>query len=100
MAKNNRQTSIEETTRGGLLVKVFSLTDGLSVYEDVTLVRLTGKDQNLLILRNYLPLIGKLDGNVEIVTHDQVEQLKGIRGFYMFRNNQFDLLIEEDDYVR
>ena len=100
MAKNNRQSTIEENTKGGILAKVYSLNDGLSVYKNVTLVRLTGKDQNLLILHNYLPLIGKLDGSVEIVTEDQVKILKGIRGFYMFRNNQFDLLIEEDDYVQ
>ena len=100
MAKKNKQSTIEETTKGGILVKVYSLNEGLSVYENVSLVRLSGKDQNLLILHNYLPLIGKLDGSAEIVTKDQVKLIKGIRGFYMFRNNQFDLLIEEDDYVQ
>ena len=98
--KKNKKTSIEDTIERDMRAKIYSLKDGLTVIDDVTLIRLTGKNQNLLILRNYLPLIGKLDGSAEIVSHDQVKLLSGIHGFYMFRNNTFDLLIEEDDYVQ
>ena len=47
-----------------------------------------------------MPTIGKVKGSVQIVGKDIMESLDDIEGYYVFRQNQFELLIEEDMYVK
>ena len=47
-------------------VKVFDLKHGLTVYNEIKLVRITSKDYNLLIMVDYLPIIGEFEGNIDI----------------------------------
>ena len=98
-----------------MLVRVFNL-EGLVEYKDVKIVRITSKDYNLLIMKDYLPIIGEIDGNVDIksdkdvlctfndkhyvllrsTNRDKEEiNLKNIKAFYMNSNNVFNLMIKE-----
>ena len=72
----------------------------MKAYENVAMIRIVSKDYNLLILKDYMPTIGKIQGSVQIVGEDIMENLEGIEGYYVFRQNQFELLIEEDMYVK
>lgn len=64
------------------------------------MVRIVSRDYNILILKDYMPTIGKVKGSVQIVGKDIMESLDDIEGYYVFRQNQFELLIEEDMYVK
>jgi len=66
----------------------------------VSMVRIVSRDYNILILKDYMPTIGKVKGSVQIVGKDIMESLDDIEGYYVFRQNQFELLIEEDMYVK
>lgn len=89
MEKNNNN----ETTRE-MKVRVFDL-NGLVEYENVKIVRIVSKDYNLLIMKDYLPIIGEIDGNVDIKSEKEEVNLKNIKAFYMNSNNEFNLMIRE-----
>ena len=92
MDKNNKSNNSEESRE--MKVRVFDL-NGLVEYEDVKIVRIVSKDYNLLIMKDYLPIIGEIDGNVDIKSDKQEVNLKNIRAFYMNSNNEFNLMIRE-----
>ena len=58
-------------------VRVFSL-DGLKEYQNVKIVRIVSKDYNLLIMKDYLPIIGEIEGNVDIKSDNEEINLKNI----------------------
>ena len=54
----------------------------------------------LLIMDDYMPVIGRIDGMVEIVSGEDTRSFQPIHGFYTHRKNTFELLIKEDADVR
>lgn len=76
-------------------VRVFELNHGLREYDEIKVVRITSKDYNLLIMVDYLPILGEFDGNIDIKGNDVDLTFKNIRGFYMNSNNVFNLMISE-----
>ena len=42
----------------GIKVRIFDLESGLVEYDDVKFIRVISKDYNLLIMKDYLPIIG------------------------------------------
>ena len=93
MEKNNNNSNNTEETRE-MKVRVFDM-DGLVEYEDVKIVRIISKDYNLLIMKDYLPIIGEIDGNVDIKSEKEEINLRNIKAFYMNSNNEFNLMIRE-----
>ena len=70
----------------GIKVRVFDMAHGLREYENITIIRIISKDYNLLIMKDYLPIIGEIEGSVDI---------KNIKAFYMNSENVFNLMIKE-----
>lgn len=79
----------------GLLVKVLNINSDLQVYKNVKFIRILSKKYNLLIMRDYLPVIGEISGNVEIVGDDE-SKLENIKGYYIHKNDEFNLIIKEE----
>ena len=88
------ETNKENNESHEMKVRVFSL-DGLKEYENVKIVRIVSKDYNLLIMKDYLPIIGEIEGNVDIKSETEEVNLKDIKAFYMNSNNEFNLMIRE-----
>lgn len=88
------ETNKENNESHEMKVRVFSL-DGLKEYENVKIVRIVSKDYNLLIMKDYLPIIGEIEGNVDIKSDTEEVNLKNIKAFYMNSNNEFNLMIRE-----
>lgn len=76
-------------------VRIFDLEHGLTIYDEIKLVRIISKDYNLLIMVDYLPIIGEFEGNIDIKGNNVDVSLKDIKGFYMNSNNVFNLMINE-----
>lgn len=79
----------------GIKVRVFDMTHGLREYENITIVRIISKDYNLLIMKDYLPIIGEIEGSVDIKNDIINESFKNIKAFYMNSENVFNLMIKE-----
>lgn len=76
-------------------VRIFDMEHGLTEYEQVKTVKIVSKDYNLLIMKDYLSVIGEIIGSVEIKGEDIDISFKKIKGFYMNSKNVFNLMIEE-----
>lgn len=75
---------------------VFTIKDGLLVYDKVKLIRIKSKDYNLLIMKDYMPIIGEIDGSVDIEGEDVNKSFKNIKAFYMSKENEFNLIIRKE----
>ena len=79
----------------GMKVRVFDMQHGLVEYEDVKTIRIVSRDYNLLIMKDYMPIIGEIVGSVDINGEDTSLSYKKIKAFYMNSKNVFNLMIEE-----
>ena len=77
-----------------MLIKIFTLKNGLETIENANAVRIVSKDYNLLILKDYVSIIGKIEGNVEIEHEGQTKKLDDIVAYYVSFDNVFNLMIE------
>ncbi len=85
----------EARRRGRIQARVSDFAHGLRVYDDVKLVRIKSSDYTLLIMEDYFPILGSVRGAVELLTEHEQVNLGELRGFYLHRDNEFALLIEE-----
>lgn len=79
----------------GIRVRVFDLNKGLVEYDNVKYIRITSQDYNLLIMEDYLSIIGEIEGSVDIKGESVDISYRGIRAFYMNSKNVFNLMIKE-----
>ena len=80
----------------GIKVKVFDIRNGMRVYDNIKIIRIISKDYNLLIMKDYLPIIGEIEGSVDIKNDVVNESFKNIKAFYMNSDNVFNLMIKEE----
>ena len=79
----------------GIKVRIFNIENGLREYKDIKIIRIISKDYNLLIMKDYLPIIGEIEGSVDIKNDEVNLSFKDIKAFYMNSNNEFNLMIKE-----
>ena len=82
-------------TEQGIKVRIFDMEHGLKEYEEVKTIRIISKDYNLLIMKDYLSVIGEIVGRVYIKGDNVDLSFKQIKAFYMNSKNVFNLMIEE-----
>lgn len=82
-------------SEGGIKVRVFDMEHGLVEYNDVKTIRIISRDYNLLIMKDYLSVIGEIVGSVDINGDNVDVSFKQIKAFYMNSHNVFNLMIEE-----
>ena len=79
----------------GMTVRVFDMQHGLVEYNDIKTIRIVSQNYNLLIMKDYLSVIGEIVGSVDIKGRDVDLSFKQIKAFYMNSKNVFNLMIEE-----
>lgn len=79
-----------------ILVKIFNLSQGLTIVEDVKIIRIKSSDYNLLIMPGYMPLLGEVKGNIDIESETISKHYENIEAYYVNSNNEFSLFIRED----
>ena len=47
-------------------------------------------------MKDYLPIIGEIEGNIEIETLKETIKLENIVGYYIHKHNEFNLFLKED----
>lgn len=80
---------------GKIKARIISMEEGLREMEGVRLIRIKSKEYNLLIMEDYMPVIGEIDGDVTILSEEEYK-VSGITGFFSHRKNLFSLMISED----
>ncbi len=97
--ENKARRPADGMTEGKIQVRVFSLKNGLQVYDKALMIHVKSKKNSLLIMEDYLPIIGMVDGSIVISWADDEMTLSGIKGFYCHEHNSFFLLLKESSDV-
>ncbi len=77
-----------------MIFKLFSLKDGIVKYDNVQAVRVKNGESNLLVLKDYVPIIGDVNGKIEVILSDTITY-DNVKGYYICYNNVFNFIIEE-----
>ena len=85
---------------GKITATVLGIDEGFQKFEQVDMIRIKSEKYTLLIMDDYMPVIGRIDGLGEIVSGEDTRSFQPIHGFYTHRKNTFELLIKEDADVR
>ena len=94
--KKIREDSHTELQNDGRIsARVIDVNSGLRVLRGVYAVRIHSADFYALIMNDYLPALGKIDGDVTFLDHEGEHIYRCVRGFYKHQHNEFTLLIEE-----
>ena len=96
MAKN-RFFDDENIAYGGKIsAKIISFSNGFVNYDEVKRIRINSKDYSLLIMEDYMSVIGEIDGDLTVMGSDFTYEYKGIKGFFKHAYNEFEILISEE----
>lgn len=79
-----------------MIVKIYSLKRGLEVLEAVKAIRIKSDTYNLLILKDYMPIIGEIRGGFWVETDTDTLALEDIQAYYVNQNNVFEIIIKEE----
>lgn len=79
---------------GAIRARIIDEENGFRLLTGVRVVRVHSRDYTLLIMEDYLPALGKIDGSVTFLTGDGEYRLEGIRGFYKHQHNEFTILLD------
>jgi hypothetical protein len=96
----NHMLEYISTSHGKMQVQVSSLRDGLQIITGVCIVRVRSKDSKLLIMEDYMSIIGEIDGGVDFIGKDFVRSLNDVKGFFCHEHNVFFFLLRESDRER
>ena len=77
-----------------MIVKIFTLKKGLRKLEDVSAIRIKSKDYTLLILKDYIAIMGRITGEFSIEVNDDIIEYKDVDAYYVNSNNEFNVIID------
>lgn len=94
---DNRNKDKEPVRAKGVIkVRIIDEKDGLQTIEHVTAIRIHSSRYVLLIMKDYSPTLGQVDGDLSFLMADGELMVKGIRGCFKQQDNEFTLIIEEE----
>lgn len=67
----------------------------MDIINNAKIIRIKDKKYNLLIMKDYWPVVGEIDGSIYIEA-DKEYKYTNIKGFYSLTHNLFHLIIKED----
>lgn len=80
----------------GITVNVFDLNTGLTTYKNVDYIRVNSKDYKLLIMLDHEPILGEIEGSVDIKDINMEFTIDNIKASFMSSKNVFNLMIQGD----
>ncbi len=95
MAKQTNKNYEEIRDAGRINARIIDARSGLQTVHDIYAVRIHSKGFRALIMNDYLPTIGRVNGSVTLLNNEGEHHYEQIRGFYKHQHNEFTLLIEE-----
>lgn len=78
-----------------IVARIFDINSGLRVYENVNVVKIKSKYFTLAIMSDYTPSLGEIEGEVTLITDNDLIKLENLNAYFHHQNNSFSLLIKE-----
>ena len=95
MADEKKREKAHYAAGGKIQARISDFEHGLRVFDGVKLVRIRSREYSLLIMEDYFPSMGSVHGRVDLVTDEDEIPLGGVHGFFLHRDNEFSLLVEQ-----
>ena len=74
-----------------IVVQLLNINNDVKQYDDVKFIKIKSKKYNLIIMRDYLPIIGEIQGSIEIGREDGNIKIEKVKGYFMHKHNKFNL---------
>lgn len=74
--------------------EICSVENGLETYQEVSFIRIKSRRYTLLIMKEYMPVIGEIEGDVTISCSAGEIEKKGVCGFFKHQHNHFSLMLK------
>ena len=81
--------------KGALTVRICGREKGMEIYEGVSFVRVKSSRYNLLIMKDYLPVLGRISGDIAFRSQEDTYERENVQGFFMHKDNVFSLMLED-----
>lgn len=79
-----------------LQANIYTVNAGMKIIKDVKIIRIKSDDYNLLIMKDYMPILGDIDGEISFQTDDDNISYDKVKAFYMLKDNEFNLIIRQE----
>lgn len=89
--KKNKKDVRALKEKNNIVVQLLNINGDVTKYDDVVYIKIISQNYNLIIMEDYLPIIGEIKGKVEIGRADDVVKLDNVNGYYMNKHNVFNL---------
>lgn len=95
--KNKNEIEENEDTQKmkNITVQLLNIAGDVKEYEDVKFIKIKSKKYNLIIMRDYLPIIGEIQGEIQIGREKENIEMKKVRGYFMHKHNKFNLFYSD-----
>ncbi len=87
----------KDVNEKSMSAKLLNINTGLVEYNNVKFIRIKSKRYNLMIMQDYLPIIGEIEGDIKLELVNDTVELNNIKGYFMNKKNQFNLFIKEEE---
>ncbi|MFI3171993.1 MAG: hypothetical protein R3Y58_06475 [Eubacteriales bacterium] len=84
----------EFTPSGSITARIIDYDAGMNVLQNIRGIRIQSKEYGLLIMEDYVPTLGKVEGKIVFLTRDDEVIYENIKGFYKHQYNEFTILLE------
>lgn len=90
-------TNNNETNARSLKVLVLDIEKGFKEYEDVRTVSIKSKNYTVMIMLDYAPTIGDIDGSLSLLLESNEIYYEHVKGFYHVNKNEMTILITSNE---
>ena len=74
---------------------IISLKDGYTHLENLKAIRIISTNYNILIMDDYVPIIGEVKGSIAFESKDgTVKAFQNVHGYYRHCRNEFSFMME------
>ena len=94
--EQKKNTTITDTLNGTITARVIDYVNGIKVIQNIKAVRIKSKGYVLLIMEDYVPTLGRIEGKIVFLTDEEEYVYENVNGFYKHQYNEFTVLIEEN----
>ncbi|MDR0853751.1 MAG: hypothetical protein LBN34_05225 [Clostridiales Family XIII bacterium] len=82
---------------GRVQAQISSFKNGLQTFEELNIIRVRGKKARLMIMEDYMPVIGEVDGDIDFIGRTSYHTISNAKGFFCHEHNVFFLLLKETE---
>lgn len=84
-----------ENKSNDIVVRLLNINGDVKQFDDVKFIKIKSKKYNLIIMKDYLPIIGDIDGRIQIGRENENIDMHRVKGYFMHKHNQFNLFYAE-----